>query len=111
MRENSETFPFGQIFRLSFDKKTIDFYILTVMVEKQHYCLVNLRWGSRISDPKKYDPAIGVTWEDLNKHASYFMQKRYDLEPMKDVKISGTVMPSPVYTTVRDASIGRTNET
>jgi hypothetical protein len=100
-------YNFGQIFRLQLETGENDYYILAVTKDDM-FVLINLQWGSRMSDammfPKKGN---GVPWSLIAQHASYFLGKMgADLFPVTDVKMTYNDLPKPSPVISGEGQIG-----
>lgn len=103
--ENAK-YNFGQIFRLQYSHGENDYYILTA-IDHDMFCLVNLQWGSRMSDSLMYPKTDGgVPWSLIAQHARYFIEMDADLIPVTDVVMTFNDMPKPAPVFSGEAKIG-----
>jgi hypothetical protein len=92
----TETYNFGQIFRLQLETGENDYYILAV-TQDDMFTLINLQWGSRMSDPMMFPKSEkGVSWSLIAQHASYFLDRMSaELIPVTDVVMTFNDLPKP----------------
>jgi hypothetical protein len=97
--EDMETaaYNFGQIFRLHYSHAEENDYYILAAIGDDMFCLVNLQWGSRMSDPMMYPKSRGgIPWTLISQHASYFIEKMdAELIPVTDVRMTFNDLPKP----------------
>jgi hypothetical protein len=87
-------YKFGTMFRLQNPTLlgSTNFYILSCP-DFQKMDLVNLTWGNKLSETREIAHPDGITREELERYADYFLTLGYKIEALKDCKLTFTVIP------------------
>jgi hypothetical protein len=108
--EDMETgkFNFGQIFRLQYSHAAENDYYILASINEDDFCLINLQWGSRMSDALTYSKRSGgVPWTLIAQHAKYFLDKMgAELIPVTDAYMTFNDLPTPAPVFSGEAPIG-----
>jgi hypothetical protein len=84
--DNMKVYSMGTIFKLSVPKFDDAYYILAVQEPHGTFALINLDYGSRMSKSTAYEGG-GITQEEVEKHAGYFLNRGGRLVVLEDVSI------------------------